>query len=164
MRVSNFLLNWQVSITSKMMELAIFIILPLLNYTAYTASKRLLSTEQDTELWLPDSIHYTASTPPPPTPNIIHNKNLITRRIMSICHCIVIVIIANLAEFASLQASPFSCFYWKISLCSATCHPDTLPLIMPNGSESHHHSWHRLDPPLNGVVHEKNSLMCEDNC
>ncbi len=62
------MLNWQVSITSKIMELAIFIILPFLNYTAYTASKRLLSTEQDTELWLPDSIHYISCIPPPPYP------------------------------------------------------------------------------------------------
>ncbi len=41
------------------MKLAILIILPFLNNAAYTASKKILSTEQDSELWLPNSIPYT---------------------------------------------------------------------------------------------------------
>ena len=72
------------------MKLAILIILPFLNNAAYTASKKILSTEQDTELWLPESIPYTVCPAfphsPLPTPNIIQNINLIPRKIMSICH------------------------------------------------------------------------------
>ncbi len=72
------------------MKLAILIILPFLNNAAYTASKKILSTEQDTELWLPDSIPYTVCpafpAPPLPTPNILQNITLMPRKIMSICH------------------------------------------------------------------------------
>jgi hypothetical protein len=33
-----------------------------------------------------------------------------------------------------------------VTVCSATCRPATLPLIKPNGSESHHHFWISAGP------------------
>jgi hypothetical protein len=38
----------------------------------------------------------------------------------------------------ALKKNPKSCISLEIRLCSVTCRSATLPLIMPNGSESHH--------------------------